>query len=649
MTATSASGAVRLDQLITTAAELLRRNQVEQARHELESALILDPDSVRAQALYGLALFRGGAFAEARPVYERLVTIAPDDAAYHLNLGLVRLKLGDAEHAVTALERSRELDPSQGRATSYLGLAYARGGRFAEAYRAFLVAGQVDLAREIADNLAPAERAEIEASLRRPVSRGATPPRAEPARVEPPPVAEIAVEADAIVSEEPQPEDEMELVIEVEPGSGSGPSPAVPHSQVHSESTRFVAGEFDTIDDAEVAPASSSMTAAPVAAAQPATDGADPLTGSTASAAEAASEAAPTEAAASEAAPTEAGPATNAAPATDAAPTDIAPSDVAPSEAAAPEPAAPLAGVSAEWSMPELAAEPASAEAATSSPSPSAVAPVAPAPIARAAAEAAGLADSSAPGPASVDAPSVVKLDLEGAISRAVADAAPTLAGAPTVGGHRGPLPLSEFATARLIRPDDGDQPFELTAGGFLIVRVTDKMYSRTDGVDISGGALTYEPAFRRARGQARSEPFATAGRPMFQITGQGHLVAAPLGGHFTSVSLDDDILYLREDLLFAFEADLRWENGHVPGSRATIPMVQFRGRGAIAFRTARPLLTVKLAADKVLYVDAAALAGWIGRVVPRAVTAADAAGSSELFVECTGEGVVLVEEPPSA
>ena len=54
----------------------------------------------------------------------------------------------------------------------------------------------------------------------------------------------------------------------------------------------------------------------------------------------------------------------------------------------------------------------------------------------------------------------------------------------------------------------------------------------------------------------------------MFQVTGQGHLLAAPLGGQFTAVTLDDDIFYLREDLVFAFEPVLRWENGHVPGSR---------------------------------------------------------------------------------
>jgi hypothetical protein len=239
-----------------------------------------------------------------------------------------------------------------------------------------------------------------------------------------------------------------------------------------------------------------------------------------------------------------------------------------------------------------------------------------------------------------------------GAISRAVAQAAPSATtGARVAPGHRGPQPLSEFATTRLVRLEDGDEPFEISAGGVLIVRVRDRMWSRTEGVDVTGGQLDYEPAQRRSRGQSRSEPFATGGRVMFSVTGQGHLIAAPLGGQFTAVTLDDDIFYLREDLVFAFEPDLRWENGHVSGSRERIPMVQFRGSGAVAFRTVRPLLSVKLAQDRVLYVDATALAGWIGRVVPRAVAAADSGAGSELFVECTGEGVVLVEEeqaPPA-
>jgi hypothetical protein len=236
----------------------------------------------------------------------------------------------------------------------------------------------------------------------------------------------------------------------------------------------------------------------------------------------------------------------------------------------------------------------------------------------------------------------------ETAISRAVAQAVPSgsgAAGTRVAVGSAPPLPLSEFATSRLVRPEDGDYPFEISSTGVLVVRVTDRVFSRTEGVDVTGGQLAYEPATRRSRGTQTSEPFDEGDRPMFVVSGKGHLVAMPLGGVFTAVALDDDILYLREDLVFAFEAGLRWENGHVPGSRAKLRMVQFRGTGSVTFRSRKPLIAVKLSAPGVLYVDASAIAGWIGRVVPRAVAPAGGGAASVLFVECSGEGVVLVEE----
>lgn len=239
--------------------------------------------------------------------------------------------------------------------------------------------------------------------------------------------------------------------------------------------------------------------------------------------------------------------------------------------------------------------------------------------------------------------------DDAGAITMAVATAMPSAVAATTAtrteSGGAPSRPLSELATARLLRPEDSGEPFEIGHGGVLIIRVSDRVLSRTEGVIISGGDLAYEPATQRVRGAQSAEIFGGSDRPMFIVTGSGHLIAAPLGERFSAVRLDDDILYLREDLVFAFEHDLHWENGHVPGADATIRVVQLRGEGCVALRTRRPPLTVKLTPDSVLYVDADVLAGWIGRVVPRVVAPAAGGKSSAPFVECTGEGVVLIED----
>jgi Flp pilus assembly protein TadD/uncharacterized protein (AIM24 family) len=452
----------RFEQHLVSGSELLRQSRIKDAQGQLLTALQLQPGNSRALALLGLAYFRGGQFDDAMPIYRELVNQSPRDASFRLNLGLVYLKLGEARLAIDELEACRNIDPGQSRALGYLGLAYTRAGRFPEAYQAFLLTGNEELASEVVHHLTEQERLAIEAAVRRPAE-----------------------------SELSQPS----ISVTVE----SAPAPK-------------------------------------------------------------------------------------------------------------PEPA------------PEPTPEPARAE-----PKPEPV--------------------TATPSGGVVIHPS----SSHTAISRAVASATPSsaaaTAGTKVAPGSRPPQPLSEFATARLVRPDDGDHPFEITATGVLITRVDGRMYARTEGVDVTGGDLSYEPATRRVRGAQTGELFTTGERQMYIVSGKGQLIAGTLGGEFTAVQLDDDIFYLREDLVFAFEPTLKWENGHVPGSAAKIPMVQFRGSGAVSFRTPRPLMPVKLAPESVLYVDANALAGWIGRVVPRAVSPAGTSRLSELFVECTGEGVVLVQE----
>ena len=428
------------EQHLVAGSELLRQSRIKDAQHQLLQALELQPTNAKVLALLGLAFFRGGQFADAAPIYKALTHQQPNDASYRLNLGLVHLKLGDAEGAIAELSRCRELDPSQSRAVGYLGLAFARAGRYAEAYQAFLQAGQDDLAQEVVHHLTDQERIAIEASVR-------TPPEVE--------LSQPHIK-----------------VVEIQPH----------HKDAEKE---------------------------------------------------------------------------------EAAPVELQTDQTA----------------------------------------------------------------------------------ISRAVAQAQASSAAQVAGTRVAPGSRPPQPLSEFATSRLVRPEDGDQPFEISAGGVLIVRIDGRMFARTEGVDITGGDLSYEATTRRVRGAQTGEPFASGERQMYLVSGKGILVASPLGGEFTAVQLDDDIFYLREDIVFAFEPGVRWENGHVPGSRARIPMVQFRGSGAVAFRTPRPLLAVKLAPERTLYIDANALAGWIGRVVPRAVSPQGTSRLSELFVECTGEGVVLVQE----
>lgn len=447
--------------------ELLKNGQLQEAQHVLRNALTNDAADQPALVLLGLAYFRAGQFEPARAIYEQLTTQTPTDASHRLNLGLTYLKLGDAARAVEALETSRALDPSQGRAVRYLGLAYARAGLYSHAYRAFLLAGQPELANEIAPNLSKSERDAILGQLGR-------------------------------------------------------------------------VGATDQIGDASMPLANSPVTpsAGNAAAASAATRVSQPV------------------------------------------PTDSEPSR-------------------------------SSSQSGRSVPSGG---------------------------------------STRSRISAALRVASPIVVEAPaSVRGASGapPIPLSQLATDALVNPHDSAEIFETSSNGTLVIHVVDRVYTRLDGVHVTAGDLAFTAAQRRARGRQTTDDFDSGGSQLHAVSGRGWLIATPGRHVFTAVTLDDDILYLREDLVFAFQAQLRWENGFLPGLRGELPLVQFRGDGAVAIRIARPLMRIKLPAHDVVHVDTANFAGWIGRVIPRAVSGAPGRRNSGIAgarIECAGEGIILVE-----
>ncbi len=559
------------EQAVTRGSELLKHGKIDDAQGAFLAALAIDRDSARVLALLGLTYFRGNNFAQARPIYEDLVERSPTDASHRLNLGLVYLKLGDSDHAIHSLEASRALDPSQGRAISYLGLAYARAGRYAEAYRSFLIAGQHDLASEIEINLTDAERDGIQSQLRPAPGRTPTPG-----------------------------------------------APAVARTSTPGASPRTAASpDGDAVRSTPGAPAvSRTSTPPPPPAARTRTSDPTP----------------------------------NPFPARTPTPTGTGiplrmPRNTPPPMAAVQD---PDDLVEIKTIAPRtISGEIASLAKQVASSAPSGVVTLSHDPNAR-------MTDSmqfvlpERLGDPGVPVPAIPQpLDGQTMVSLAVKMAAPSTAGAGgvrTTSGGFAPLPLSQLATEQLVRPNEGTHPFELTDSGSLVIRVTERVMTRLDDVHVTGGDLAFEPALRRSRGHQSDVKFDYGGSALYSVTGHGYLIAVPNKRAYTAVELDDDIFYLREDLVFAFESTLRWESGNVPGLRGRLPVVQFRGDGAVALRSEKPLVRIKLPASGVVFVAATRMAGWIGRVIPRAVVPPSGGPMGEMCIECTGEGVVLVD-----
>ena len=177
----------------------------------------------------------------------------------------------------------------------------------------------------------------------------------------------------------------------------------------------------------------------------------------------------------------------------------------------------------------------------------------------------------------------------------------------------------------------------------------------RADAVLAGTGDITWRPAVRRAQGRRTSEPLgggdapaapgAVPRAPFFRLTGAGEVWVAGAGTHWLPVALADDVLYVREDRVLAFEGSLSWEAGSVRG--AALRLLQFRGRGTVALELDEAPVAIKITDERPTLLAGARLVGWVGRLVPSGAQP-DAGGSAQVQLpfqlSCQGEGVVLLD-----
>ena len=112
---------------------LLFTDRPEEARHELEAAVELDPTSWRAWNALGRARDSDRAWEEARAAYERALALAPDEGAVLNNFGMSKLSAGDPDGAAALFARALEASPDLAAAETNLRLALALAGRYEEA------------------------------------------------------------------------------------------------------------------------------------------------------------------------------------------------------------------------------------------------------------------------------------------------------------------------------------------------------------------------------------------------------------------------------------------------------------------------------------------------------------------------------------
>jgi hypothetical protein len=139
---------------LSRGSEFLVANRIEEAKEELERALVVQPRDAKGQDLLAGVYFRLGVYPRAIELWASLAAQHPDDVPLRVNLGLALLKTAQVDEAVVHLSRAVELDATHERAWGYLGLALWRAGKLDRAREAFVRGGQESMARRMDELLA---------------------------------------------------------------------------------------------------------------------------------------------------------------------------------------------------------------------------------------------------------------------------------------------------------------------------------------------------------------------------------------------------------------------------------------------------------------------------------------------------------------
>ncbi len=196
-----------------------------------------------------------------------------------------------------------------------------------------------------------------------------------------------------------------------------------------------------------------------------------------------------------------------------------------------------------------------------------------------------------------------------------------------------------------------------LREGGLLLVRTGDEparaFAGRLDAIRAMAGPATTRVMNRRTREADTNEVLGGIGSPIVRVYGEAQLVLGARAAHeLALLSLEDDLAFIREEMLLGFELGLAYENGRVAldatSDAARTPndgsqVVQLRGTGAVVVELSGKLTSLTSSAGRPLIVRREWVVGWLGRLVSRGLSPADSPTSQRGLLSFAGDGLVLL------
>jgi hypothetical protein len=185
------------------------------------------------------------------------------------------------------------------------------------------------------------------------------------------------------------------------------------------------------------------------------------------------------------------------------------------------------------------------------------------------------------------------------------------------------------------------ETPLAVGAEGELLVSAAGAVHARLSGIRAVRGPLVTDPVERRYRTRTSDEPLGGDGDPILRWRGPvAGVLAPPDGLRYHALRVGGSLLYVREELVHAFDDRVGYESGRLPLAGSPVILLSFHGEGTVVLRLPRRPTGLTVRSDEEVHVDPDALVGWTGRLFPSAVPEPKPPSAPLAF---RGQGIVLV------
>lgn len=205
-----------------------------------------------------------------------------------------------------------------------------------------------------------------------------------------------------------------------------------------------------------------------------------------------------------------------------------------------------------------------------------------------------------------------------------------------------------EFKSSFYLGLDEGESGS--TSVNLLNINFSGYTYGRVKGLIAAEGQLDFEPVKKSYQGKPSNKDLGGEDDPIMKIVGDGKIILSPDEKKLKIINItSEDVLYLKEPSILAFQSGISWENGKISLDKNNLlELIQLKGQGDIAILFNKYPVEKQVSEDSPFKVSANAIIGWQGKVIPKVVHITQKKEGGEEtnipFIEFTGKGKVIIE-----